>query len=227
MIKERILKYIDSKSITRYHFYKITGISNGFLDKDGAIGSDKCEKIISCFPDLDPEWLVTGKGEMIRTSLNGNKPTKVNRYLLKSDTSTVEEKIPLYNIEAAAGVVSIFESLHKQEPIAYIEIPNLPKCDGAVYVVGDSMYPLLKSGDIIAYKVLNDIANIFWGEMYLLSMLIDGDSFITVKYVQQSSKEGFVKLVSQNQHHQEKEVHLNCIKFAALIKASIRINCMG
>lgn len=165
------------------------------------------------------EWLITGKGDMLKAVI-----TKFNH---KSDDGKTSERVPLFNIEAVAGIVAIFEDMHKQEPIDYIEIPNLPQCDGAVYVTGDSMYPLLKSGDIIAYKVLNQIANIFWGEMYLLSILMDGDSFITVKYVQRTNKDGWVKLVSQNQHHQEKEIPFDSIKFAALVKASIRINSMG
>lgn len=67
MIRDRILQYIDSKGISRYKFYQITNLSNGFLDKDGAIGSDKCEIILSHFPDLSPRWLITGEGNMIYT----------------------------------------------------------------------------------------------------------------------------------------------------------------
>ena len=37
------------------------------------------------------------------------------------------------------------------------------------YIVGDSMYPLLKSGDIVLYKQLKDIGDIFWGDMYPVS----------------------------------------------------------
>lgn len=47
-------------------FYKDTGLSNRYLDKEGAIGSDKCELIGSYFPDLNLEWLLTGKGSMFR-----------------------------------------------------------------------------------------------------------------------------------------------------------------
>jgi hypothetical protein len=35
------------------------------LDKEGAIGSDKCEIILSHFTDLCPKWLITGQGSMI------------------------------------------------------------------------------------------------------------------------------------------------------------------
>ena len=65
-IRERILKYLVFRNISRYRFYKETGLSNGFLDKEGAINSDNCEKICSCYKDINPEWLVIGKGDMVK-----------------------------------------------------------------------------------------------------------------------------------------------------------------
>ena len=108
----------------------------------------------------------------------------------------------------------------------YIHIPNLPKCDGAIYIVGDSMYPLLKSGDIVLYKQLHDIGDVFWGDMYLLSIAIDGEEYVTVKYIQKSEHNGCIKLVSQNPHHADKDVSIDRIKALAFIKASIRMNSM-
>ncbi len=222
-IKQRILQYVDSLGISKRDFYAKTGISRGTLESNTGITEDTVAKFIAIYENINLEWLFAGRGEMFKIE----SEIEVKKFSHKSDDGRISERVPLFNIEAVAGIVAIFEDLHKQEPIDYIEIPNLPQCDGAVYVTGDSMYPLLKSGDIIAYKVLNQIANIFWGEMYLLSILMDGDSFITVKYVQRTNKDGWVKLVSQNQHHQEKEIPFDSIKFAALVKASIRINSMG
>lgn len=65
-IRERIIEYLFFKGISRYRFYKETGLSNGFLDKTGSINSDNCEKICYCYPDLNPEWLLVGKGEMLK-----------------------------------------------------------------------------------------------------------------------------------------------------------------
>jgi phage repressor protein C with HTH and peptisase S24 domain len=180
----------------------------------------KCE-------DIDGNWLITGKGNMIKSLQQDDSKVLVREFKHKTDDMRRSDRVPLYNIDAVAGIVAIFDDLHKQKPTDYLSIPNLPKCDGAVHVTGDSMYPLLKSGDIIAYKVLKDKSNIFWGEMYLLSIDFDGDTYITVKYVQKSEKEGCVKLVSQNQYHQDKDVPFDSVKFAALVKASIRINSMG
>ena len=74
------------------------------------------------------------------------------------------------------------------------------------------------------YKQLKDIGDIFWGDMYLLSIDIDGEEYITVKYIQKSEREGYVKLVSQNPHHADKEVAVDRIRALALVKASIRMN---
>ena len=86
------------------------------------------------------------------------------------------------------------------------------------------MYPLLKSGDIVLYKQLRRIDDIFWGDMYLLSIDIDGEEYVTVKYIQKSERQGYVRLVSQNPHHADKEVEISRIRALALVKASIRMN---
>jgi hypothetical protein len=184
------------------------------------------ELIFTKCKDADLNWLVLGYEKKQGGSFCEMVAEPLSVFWGERDGKRTQ-RVPLYRIEAAAGIVSVFETLQKQTPVDYLSIPNLPKCDGAVYVTGDSMYPLLKSGDIIVYKVLHDISNIFWGEMYLLSIVHNGDSYITVKYVQKSEQEGFVKLVSQNQHHQEKELPIDSIRFAALVKASVRINSMG
>ncbi len=151
----------------------------------------------------------------------------VNDFRLRTDRNVEKQNIPLYNIEATLGLVSLFTETHNYIPIDFINIPNLPRCDGAIYVTGDSMYPLLKSGDIVLYKQIIDIKNdIFWGEMYLISIEVDGDEYIAVKYIHKSNKEGYIKLASHNPDHAEKEIPFTKVRALAFIKASIRINSM-
>ena len=171
--------------------------------------------------NVNPTWLETGKGEIFNAD-----PALTASFGRGSEMSMPLQSVPLYSIEATAGLVPLFEQQSAHNPINYIHIPNLPKCDGAVYVVGDSMYPLLKSGDIVLYKQLHDLEDIFWGDMYLLSLDIDGEEYVTIKYIQRSDREGYVRLVSQNQHHAEKEVQMKRIRAIALVKASIRMNSM-
>jgi hypothetical protein len=79
-IKKRVLQYIEYKGVSRYKFYQETGFSNGFLDKEGSIGADKCEKISYQYPDMNIEWLITGRGNMLRDNKIGdNKNAPQNK----------------------------------------------------------------------------------------------------------------------------------------------------
>lgn len=236
-IKEKILQYLEIKGISKYEFYKNSGITRGVLDKDSGISEDNIAKFIAYAPEVNLNWLILdrGKMEIKHNYSNGSIGDMIvseprASYGMKTDKNLKTQRVPLYDAEATAGVVELFKNDNgNKKPIDFISIPNLPKCDGAIYVTGDSMYPLLKSGDIIMYKQLNNsIESIFFGEMYLISIDIEGEEYVTVKWIHKSEKgEQFIKIVSQNTHHQPKDVHLSHVKALALIKASVRINSMS
>lgn len=167
--------------------------------------------------NVNPDWLDTGRGAAF------NAPPDVSTFPSRSDRAVPLQHIPLYDLKATAGLVPLFCD-DSVVPSDYIHIPNAPKCDGALYVTGDSMYPLLKSGDIVLYKQLHDLADIFFGDMYLISIEIDGEEYVTVKYVHKSERPDHVRLVSHNTFHAEKEVDVSRIRAIAFIKASIRMN---
>ncbi len=146
---------------------------------------------------------------------------------LRTDCKVGLQSVPLYELDATAGLVTLFAEATRPEPISHLQIPDLPPCDGAVYVRGDSMYPLLKSGDIILYKEIKNTTSLLWGEMYLLSFELEGDSYITIKYVQKSDTEGCVRLVSHNSYYHPQDIPRDSIRAMALVKASVRFNTMG
>ena len=232
MVSERIGQYITKNEISYYAFENSIGASRGSISKAVKerknIGSQVLENILSVYTDLNPVWLLTGVGKIFVDTMEILQDKKIEKFKLKTDREIESQQIPLYDIEAIAGLVPLFQDGRSQDAVDHISIPHLPKCDGAVYITGDSMYPLLKSGDIILYKEVHDISNeIFWGEMYLLGIDMSGEEYVTVKYIQKSEISGCVKLVSQNKHHQDKDVELSKIKALALVKASIRINSMN
>ena len=65
-MKERILQFIEYKRLSKNKFYKETGLSNRILDKQGGISSDSLEKIYCVYPEINLDWLLTGKGEMFK-----------------------------------------------------------------------------------------------------------------------------------------------------------------
>jgi len=197
-----------------------TVIENVVGTRKGKPSYDVIEKI--CVnANISPEWLITGKGDMIKTEITKIYHPKI------IEKEYDEQYIPLYNLEAVAGLKVLFDN-NKENILDLIKIPHLPKCDGAVYVTGDSMYPLLKSGDIVLYKQIQDImSHIYYGEMYLLSLDMEGDEYVTVKYLHKSDLQDYIKLVSYNHHHEPKDIPIKSIKALALIKASIRMNTMS
>lgn len=221
--KQRILEFIDFKSIKVKDFLELTNIKRGFLDSDklnSTVSDVFIASIIAKFPEINPIWLITGNGEMILDNeLNTKREISENH----------SDAVPLYQFEAAAGDVHLFNDHKHSKPIAWIQgIPNLPKCDGAIYITGDSMYPLLKSHDIVAYKTVKDLKNhtFIWGEMYLIDFDNDGDDQLLVKWMQKSDVEGCVKLVSENRHHSPIDLKIEKIRSLAIVKATIRTNSM-
>ena len=106
---ERLMQYIDYKGISKRVFEVDNDLSNGYLWKQLSINADLGEgvliKILENCPDLSPEWLLTGKGEMIISDLEIEpikKPSAdssgdglKDRYisLLERTISSLEEKI--------------------------------------------------------------------------------------------------------------------------------------
>ena len=91
-MKERILQFIDYKGFNKSKFYRETGLSNGILDKKSGLTLDSIEKIYSKYPEINIEWLLTGKGEMLKTfaqNITQNGNTNVNNGHNVSDQGNV------------------------------------------------------------------------------------------------------------------------------------------
>ena len=205
-----------------------TVIENVVGTRKGKPSFDVLEKICAN-ANVSAEWLLTGRGPMLREQdIQLATAVVQEQFPLRTDRRKQLQSIPLYELDAAAGLVALFNDQVRKTPISHIQIPDLPPCDGAIYVRGDSMYPLLKSGDIVLYKEIHkDMSSILWGEMYLLSFVIEGDSYIAIKYIQKAEDERFVRLVSHNPHHSPKDIPVDSIQALALVKASVRFNTIG
>ena len=143
----------------------------------------------------------------------------------KTTEAIDDRSVTLYDITAAANLRTLLSD-KRQYALGKILIPSIPACDGAIFVNGDSMYPILKSGDIVGFKGINNFSNVIYGEMYIVAFHLDGDQYLTVKYVNRSEKEGYVKLVSYNPHHEPMDLPVDTIQDMAIVKFSIRKNMM-
>lgn len=234
MVLERIKEYIDYKGITIAAFEKSIGMSNASFGKSlksgKGIGSDKLEKILKVYTDISSSWLLTGEGTMLKNdTVPPSEATVQPIYQPRSPEKKMEtQSINLYDFKATAGLRDLLDNRHANI-IDTIKIPNLPKCDGAIHIIGDSMYPRLRPGDIIFYKELPiDLQSILYGEMYLLSYCIDGDDYCVVKYIKRSDKgEPFITLASHNPAHEDTDIDFRCVNAIALIKGSYNQTTMS
>lgn len=234
MVLERIKEYIDYKGISIAAFEKSIGMSNASFGKSlksgKGIGSDKLEKILKVYTDISSSWLLTGEGTMLKNdTVPPSEATVQPIYQPRSPEKKMEtQSINLYDFKATAGLRELLDNRHANI-IDTIKIPNLPKCDGAIHIIGDSMYPRLRPGDIIFYKELPiDLQSILYGEMYLLSYCIDGDDYCVVKYIKRSDKgEPFITLASHNPAHEDTDIDFRCVNAIALIKGSYNQTTMS
>lgn len=188
------------------------------VTEDVSISVETLLTLSQAFPGLSMQWLVYGEGDAF-----GGGESDSTDCLLDDDSV-----IPVYSVEASANLHTLAIATSGAEIVGRVAVPNMPRCDGATYVRGDSMYPLLQSGDLIGFKLMPvSTESIFFGEIYLLTLDVEGDRYVTVKYIYRSERgPEYVTLVSANPNHQPKDVHLSSIKGLALVKFTIRMNSM-
>lgn len=208
-----------------------------FLGVSRATVSNWCARNRIDFPLLldkmgrnaDYNWLLVGKGNpkhqprLCKDELAQGEVEIIHNPKIREVIN--DRSVTLYDITAAANLKTLFTNKN-QYAVGKIQIPSIPFCDGAIYVSGDSMYPILKSGDIVGFKEINSFSNLIYGEIYLVSFTIEGDEYLSVKYVNRSDKEGCLKLVSYNTHHEPMDIPFASINAMAIVKFSIRRHMM-
>lgn len=76
--KERLKRFVEFKHIGRNKFEEKVGISFGYISsRSPTLGSEIIEKILKIYPDINIEWLITGEGEMTRSTTEKEKNIKI------------------------------------------------------------------------------------------------------------------------------------------------------
>ena len=243
--QDRIREYCKLKEISIHQFEIQAGLSNGYVSSmRKGIGINKLENVLNAFPDINRDWLLYGEGEMlkkprligelIKELYESGEINNISEQVIRERSHNRKHKkeertngIPLFELEATAGFSALYRDLSSAAS-DYISIPNLPPVDGAIYARGDSMSPLIASGDIVIFKKVElHPDNIIWGSIYIISYTLDGDDFTVLKYVRHSSKDGHIRLESFNPRFDPQDIPASSITALALVKASITFHTIG
>lgn len=67
--KQRLIEFIIYLGISQGKFERICGMSNGYINNlKKTLGAEKLQNVVANFPQLNTEWLLYGKGEMLKNS---------------------------------------------------------------------------------------------------------------------------------------------------------------
>jgi hypothetical protein len=152
LFKKNILQYLDFKNIKKSEFYRKTGITRGVLDHNTGLTEDNVVKFVATYPEISLDWLLTGKGEMIK-----NETKEYATHM-----------IPFYDVVTIGGT----QQTADLEPTAYhTEYINtgdwFREATCAIRHYNNSMveYP---SGCILALREIKDFTLIIWGRNYVI-----------------------------------------------------------
>ena len=97
-----------------------------------------------------------------------------------SEVETISMGTPVYDIDVTAGTMPRARMFSDDLVVGHINLPDIinENCR-IVRVSGDSMSPVIRSGDLIAVRELSNTQYIFWGQIYVVLL----DDFRLVKYV--------------------------------------------
>ena len=103
-IKARLLQFAETQGIAKGQFYeKISMFPSNFAGKgaESALKSDNIVKVLTEFPELNSDWLLLGRGEMLRQPAThfatspGDNPSVVA--FLNSKLEKTEAELALAN----------------------------------------------------------------------------------------------------------------------------------
>ena len=180
------------------------GISNGLIGKArlrGSLSQDNISKILKNYPQLDANWLMTGRGEMIIEPININKKSiqiinveNVSNFKIKTQIkSAIDNRFVQCTLDAADFLVEIQKNTSSTK-----------------YAVGD----------FLACKkiVLKDML-LQWNNVYILDTILG----IWIKKIMKGKDNDHLLILSENPNHDPFEIRISEINAVALVLGVVKL----
>lgn len=171
-VKERLKEFLSHKGIGQKKFAESCGLSAGFVNSIvNSIQPKTMERITMQYPELNPAWLLTGEGKMLKEN---------NEKISSSGVPHIE------SIDAFCGTGQGFDVSVMRKDCPVYNIPGAEEADFTIRAKGRSMinraHPnrSIREGDYIACRK---------------PRTPDG---VMVKVVKRCDRDGFVTLESFN-----------------------------
>ena len=210
-MKDRLRQIIDYYNITTNNFSQKIGVSEGAIRKvllqNTTLRSDTLDKISQNFTDINIDWLVTGRGSMLRSDLPAAHPA-----------TEPGAGIPLIPINAMAGAFTDSQVVLELECERYV-VPVFKEAEFLITVKGSSMIPKYNSGDIVACKRMPLDTFFQWNKVYVL----DTEQGPLIKRVKKGTTDETLTIFSDNPKYEPFELPRTKIYHIALVVGVIRL----
>lgn len=174
-VKQRLLDFIYYLRITQTEFCNRLGVSSAYVTSiRKSIAPEKLSAISAQYPELNIEWLLTGKGEMLNSGrtvsggvvvtnngqINGNNNMNVT-HTHSSSAEQSDEDVPMSEVEEIPVVprklynetnVDVLEYVNEHNVNTSPSVLQFPSFDIWWYVYTDSMQCEYMPGDKLALR---------------------------------------------------------------------------
>lgn len=226
----RVIHYIDNKGINNSSFEKMCGLSNGYLGtqlkRNADLGEGVLNKILDNCLDVSPEWLLTGRGEMLKSEgateviktppVEIIAPIKVEgrslmpKVIVLKDEDVEEERIPLVPVMAQAGYLQGYDDPQYIKELPMYNLPGMRNGTFRIFQVeGLSMYPTLQSGSYVVGQFVEDWEHISDNRIYVV---VSTEGVIVKRVLNRIEKYGSLYCKSDNRVFPHINVRLKDIK---------------
>ena len=206
--KDRLLRLIEHYSDgNKSEFARMIGVSPQAINTWISRNTFDIDIIYAKCINISPEWLLTGNGPMLKTSSDN----KTNVEQQQVSTNKADESTPLVTYDPNVGVpyydvdfVAGFDLIINDQtflPTANIVVYGFEKAQMWCNVTGNSMYPKICHGDMIALRECT-LEDVQYGEIYAVVL----DTIRTIKILRKSddpNKFRFIPINTEEYDEQE------------------------
>lgn len=211
-------------------FANILGVSPQTISAWVARSTFDSELIYTKCSDISADWLLTGKGPMLKNEISASaSPLHLTPTIPVDDISNEPEAIPfaeaarsglhpipLVTQKAAAGFGNGDFSIEESDVKEYYVIPKFKYChvDFMIEVSGLSMYPHFNPGDVIACSILRNSQFLQWNKCHVIATREQG---ILVKRLMPGEDKKHLRAISDNKEYPPFEIPVDEITGIAVV----------
>lgn len=184
---------------------------------------------VSAIADINIEWLITGKGDMLKDAPSGYKEPDASVSMAREPeaafakaTGKTPGAIPLVSEKAVGGFANEYFSIKESDVMSYYVIPKF-RFLGVSFMIeltGDSMIPKFYPGDIIACSIIHSPKFIEWNKCHLLATV---DRGLIVKRLMPGDSKDCLKIISDNKDYPPQDIPKDEITGIARVVGAIHL----